>query len=104
MARIDAETLLPNERLQEMALAGEVTQIHRGQEYAAVGDTFEVDGTEFEVVEVMERQLGDLTDADARAEGSPDMEAYRERLRHAHDEFEWDENADVVRHSFERTD
>lgn len=102
MARIDTETLLPNDRLQEMALAGEVTQIHRGQAYAEVGDTFEVENTEFEVVEVVERRLGDLTDADAQAEGSPDIEAYRERLRRAHDEFEWDENAAVVRHSFER--
>lgn len=104
MARIEAETLLPNGRLREMVAAGEVTQIHRGQAYADVGDTFEVETGTFEVVEVEERQLGDLTDEDARAEGSPDLEGYRERLRHAHNEFEWDESADVVRHSFERVE
>jgi hypothetical protein len=104
MARIEAETLLPNGHVQEMAVAGEITQIHRGQAYAETGDTFEVSDAEFEIVGVEERQLGDLTDEDARAEGSADLEAYRERLRHAHDEFEWDDSADVVRHRFEPTE
>jgi hypothetical protein len=101
MARIEAETLLPSEGLREMVVAGEVTQIHRGQEYAAVGDSFAIENEEFEVTEVTERRLGELTDEDARAEGSPNIEAYRERLRRAHEEFEWDGSADVVRHRFE---
>jgi hypothetical protein len=46
---------------------------------------------------------GDLTDEDARREGSPDLEAYRERLRQVHDGFEWDDDSDVVRHRFEPT-
>ena len=102
MSRIEAGTLLPNDRMQEMVASGDVTQIHRGQEYATEGDTFEIDGKEFEVTDLAERRLGDLTDEDARAEGSQDMEAYRERLRRAHDEFEWDETAEVVRHRFDR--
>jgi uncharacterized protein YhfF len=103
MAEIDADVLLPNERTKEMALAGEITQIHRGNPYAEAGDTFEVDGTAFEVVSVDDRTLGDLTDEDARAEGSEDLAAYRRRLEHAHaDGFEWDDDADVVRHRFER--
>jgi hypothetical protein len=104
MARIDAETLLPNDRLREMVTAGEVTQIHRGQEYATAGDTFAIDGAEFEVTDTEGRQLGDLTNEDARAEGSPDLEAYRERLQHAHEDFEWDETSEVVRHRFERAE
>jgi hypothetical protein len=104
MARIDAETLLPNDRLREMVTAGEVTQIHRGQEYATAGDTFAIDGAEFEVTDTEGRQLGDLTDEDARAEGSADLEAYRERLDHAHEDFEWDPSSEVVRHRFERAE
>ncbi|PSQ21669.1 hypothetical protein BRD01_11345 [Halobacteriales archaeon QS_8_65_32] len=105
MTRIDAGTLLPNDRMQEMAAEGEITQIHRGHAYAEAGDTFDVNGTTFEVADVEERQLGDLTDEDARAEGASDLEGYRERLQHAHgDGFEWDDDADVVRHRFERTD
>lgn len=104
MSRIEAGTLLPNDRVQGMVASDEVTQIHRGQEYAAEGDTFEIEDGTFEVIEVTERRLGDLTDEDARAEGSPDLEAYRERLRRAHEEFEWDDSAEVVRHRFERAD
>jgi hypothetical protein len=104
MARIDAETLLPNDHLQEMVAAGKVTQIHRGQEYATAGDTFEIDSTEFEVTDTDQRRLGDLTDEDAQAEGSADMEAYRERLQHAHENFEWDETSEVVRHRFARAE
>jgi len=104
MSEIDPDTLLPSERMREQALDGEVTQIHRGHQYADVGDTFVVDGTSFEVVDVAERTLGDLTDADARAEGARDLEQYREILNRAHDHFEWDDEADVVRHRFERRD
>lgn len=102
MAQIDAGTLLPNEHLQTLATEGRVSQLHRGQQYAEVGDTFEIGGERFEVTAVDERTLGDLTDEDARAEGSEDLDAYRERLERAHDHFEWDDDSEVVRHRFER--
>ncbi|ESP88576.1 hypothetical protein [Candidatus Halobonum tyrrellensis] len=102
MATIDAGTLLPNEHVRRAARDGEITQMHRGNRYADEGDTFELAGTEFEVTAVEERTLGDLTDADARAEGSEDLDAYRERLERVHDEFEWDDDSPVVRHAFER--
>jgi hypothetical protein len=102
MAEIDPATLLPNERMQTMAVEGEVTQIHRGQRYASPGDTFAVDGVTFEVTDVTERTLGDLTDADARAEGAEDLAGYRRMLARAHENFEWDDDSEVVRHRFER--
>ena len=102
MTQIDAGTLLPNGRVRERTLDGEMTQLHRGHRYADEGDTFTVDGTAFEVTAVEERTLGDLTDADARAEGSADLDAYRARLERVHDEFEWDDDATVVRHAFAR--
>ncbi|WP_254543241.1 ASCH domain-containing protein [Halomarina pelagica] len=102
MATIDADVLLPNERLQELASDGELVQIHRGEQYAEEGDTFEIDGETFEVTAVEHRTLGDLTDEDARAEGSEDLAAYRERMERVHrDRFEWDDEAEVVRHRFE---
>jgi hypothetical protein len=102
MAEIDADALLVNDHLREMALDGEVTQLHRGDRYADEGDRFTVDGVAFEVTDVTERTLGDLTDEDARREGSPDLEGYRERLERAHSNFEWDDDSPVVRHRFER--
>jgi len=102
MAEIDPGEVLPNERVQQMAVDGEVTQLHRGHAYAAEGDTFEIDGTTFEVTDVTHRTLGDLTDEDARAEGSEDLEAYKRRMEMVHGgDFDWDDDSEVVRHAFE---
>jgi hypothetical protein len=101
MSEIDPGTLLPNDRMIQQALEGEVTQIHRGQQYAEAGDTFEIDDTAFEVVAVEERTLGDMTDEDARAEGARDLDHYRQILDRAHEHFEWDDDSGVVRHEFE---
>ncbi|MFC7069018.1 ASCH domain-containing protein [Halobaculum lipolyticum] len=101
MAHIDAGEVLPNEHVRQQAAAGRVTQLHRGHAYAEEGDTFDIDGTTFEVTAVERRTLGDLTDEDARAEGSADLDAYRERLARVHDSFEWDDDSEVVRHAFE---
>ena len=102
MAEIDPGEVLPNERVQQMAADGEVTQLHRGHAYATEGDTFEIDDTTFEVTDVTHRTLGDLTDEDARAEGSEDLEAYKRRMEMVHGgDFDWDDDSEVVRHAFE---
>jgi hypothetical protein len=102
MSEIEPDTLLPSDRMRQQALAGEVTQIHRGQQYAEEGDTFRIDGTAFEIVRVAERTLGDLTDSDARAEGARNLDHYRQILERAHDDFEWDDDSEIVLHRFER--
>ena len=102
MAEIEPDVLLPSDRMRSQALEGDVTQIHRGRQYADEGDTFTVEGTTFEVVEVLERTLGDVTDQDAQAEGMADLEAYRAVLERAHENFEWDDDSEVVLHRFER--
>ena len=101
MGEIDPAELLPSDRMRRQALEGEVTQIHRGHRYADEGDTFTVEETTFEVTAVTERTLGDLTDADAQAEGMDDLEAYRGMLERAHENFEWDDDSEVVLHEFE---
>ncbi|EMA37845.1 ASCH domain-containing protein [Halobiforma nitratireducens] len=100
MGTIDASDLLPAERLRTSALEGEITQLHRGDPHAEEGDTFEIDGTTFEVTEVTERRLGDLTDEDARAEGSPDLESYKRRIERTHG-TEWDDDNTAFLHRFE---
>ncbi|MFW5929338.1 MAG: ASCH domain-containing protein [Halobacteriota archaeon] len=102
MARIEAAELLPSEKLRQSVVEGEITQLHRGDRHAEQGDTFEIDGVEFEVVEVRERRLGDLTDEDARAEGSSDLEAYRRRVEQAHEGLTWDDEDTAYLHDFER--
>ena len=103
MSEFDPDDLLPNERVERAALDGEVTQLHRGNRYGEEGDTFEIDGVAFELVDVTERTLGGMTDEDAKREGSPSLEAYKERMVRVHGgDFEWNDDAEVVRHRFER--
>ncbi len=100
MARIEADDLLPAQRLRDAVSEGRITQIHRGDLHADEGDTFVIDGDEYEIVEVRERRLGELTDEDARAEGSPNLEAYKKRIEEAHDTT-WDDDSTAFLHDFE---
>ncbi|QCS44141.1 ASCH domain-containing protein [Natrinema versiforme] len=102
MSELEPGELLPSDRMQNQVLEGEVTQIHRGHRYAEEGDTFAIDGTTFEVTDVTERTLGDLTDEDAQAEGMENLDAYERLLERAHENFEWDDDSEVVLHRFER--
>ncbi|MFB6118095.1 ASCH domain-containing protein [Halosegnis sp.] len=105
MAEIDVDALLPNGHVKQAVQDGEITQLTRGAgtQYAEAGDTFQLEGDTFEVVEVEARKLGDMTDADAEREGSPTLDAYKARMKRAHGgNFEWDEDADVLTYRFER--
>lgn len=105
MAAIDADDLLPNERLKRSVLDGDVTQLTRGasNRHAEEGDTFDIESETFEVTSVDHRTLGDLTDADARREGSESLEAYKRRMKRVHPgEFEWDDSDEVLTYRFER--
>ncbi|MCQ4333082.1 ASCH domain-containing protein [Natronomonas sp. F2-12] len=107
MTEIDSDALLPNDRVKEAVLEGEITQLSRGagNRYAEAGDTFVLEGTRFGVTDVETRTLGDLTDADARREGSPSLEAYKARMEKVHPgNFEWDPTSEIRTYRFERTD
>lgn len=103
MTDIDADELLPAERIRDAVLAGDVTQLHRGDKHASAGDTFTIDETTFTVTEVRERRLGELTDEDARAEGSPNLDAYKQRIERTHG-LTWDDEDTAVLHQFERVE
>lgn len=107
MSEIDADAILPNDRVQQSVYDGEITQLTRGasNRYAAEGDTFEIDGDTFEVTSVERRTLGDFTDADARREGSESLAAYKQRMQRVHPgDFTWDDSDEVLTYRFERAD
>ena len=107
MAEIDPDALLPNDRVKDAVLEGEITQLSRGAgtRYAEQNDTFMLGDTRFEVVSVEERTLGDLTDADARREGSPSLEAYKARMEKVHPgNFEWDGSSRIRTYRFDRVE
>lgn len=101
MDTVDAADLLPAERIRQAVLDGDVTQLHRDDQHASEGDVFAITGMAFEVVEGRTERLGDLTDEDARAEGSPDLEAYKRRIERTH-VIDWDDSDTAVLHRFER--
>ena len=107
MSELDADAILPNDRVQQSVADGEITQLTRGAgtRYADEGDTFEVDGGACAVTSVERRTLGEVTDADARREGSPSLEAYKARMEKVHPgNFEWDPTSEIRTYRFERTD
>jgi hypothetical protein len=53
----------------------------------------------------VERQsLGDMTDADAQAEGYPNLDAYKDIILRMHAGMTWNNDSLVWVHSFKRND
>lgn len=107
MAEIDADALLPNDRVKQAVHTGDITQLTRGasNRYAEEGDTFVIDDQRFEVVSVDHRSLGEFTDEDAQREGSESLDAYKARMKRVHPgDFEWDDSDEVLTYRFERQD
>ncbi|SEO39921.1 hypothetical protein SAMN04487948_102238 [Halogranum amylolyticum] len=105
MTEIDVDSLLPNARVKQSVLDGDITQLTRGasNRYAEEGDTFTIEEETFEVVSVERRTLGEFTDEDARREGSESLAAYKDRMERVHrGDFEWDDSDEVLTYRFER--
>ncbi|MFC7203225.1 ASCH domain-containing protein [Haloferax namakaokahaiae] len=106
MSNIDADDLLPNNRVKRAVRNGKITQLTRGasNRYATEGDEFSIDGKSFTITSVTPRTLGDFTDEDARREGSESLAAYKERMERVHPgDFEWDDTDEVLTYRFEPT-
>ena len=99
----EIDRLVTHEKLVEAALAGRKTQQRRDGVYAYPGETFELEGIEFTVTGLEQKTLGDMTDADAQAEGYPSMEMYKGLILRMHAGMKWNENHKVWVHSFEKS-
>jgi hypothetical protein len=104
--RFTPDNLVKRDQFVEAALEGRKDQVRRNDRYANPGETFELDGTTFEVTDVYEQRLGDMTEADARREGFRDLDQYRDLIERVHEEAEggtgWNEDNTVVVHEFKR--
>ena len=96
------ERLIRHPKLVAVAKSGGKTQQRRNGIYAYPGETFKLDGVEFTITAVERQRLADITDADANAEGYPDLEAYRNLILKMHSGMLWDDGKHVWVHSFER--
>jgi hypothetical protein len=84
------------------AIAGAKTQQRRDGLYAYPDETFELEGVTFVVTSVEHKRLGDMTDADAQAEGYPNLEMYKQIILKMHANMTWNEDGLVWVHTFKR--
>jgi len=95
--------LVTHPKLVESALAGTKTQQRRDGIYAYPGETFMLEESEFTVTAVERKTLGDMTEADAAAEGYPNLDAYKTLILRMHPGMEWDESHLLWVHIFQKT-
>jgi hypothetical protein len=86
----------------EKVLSGAKTAARRNGRYADVGEIMELKGERFEVTNVYRQSLGELTDADARAEGYADVAAYRDGILAIHPGMPWLPHMKVWVHEFRK--
>ncbi len=98
------DRLVRHKRLVEAALAGKKTEQRRDGVYAYPGETFELEGQTFEVTGLTHDRLGDMTEADAQAEGYGDLEAYKDLILRMHRGMAWDVEHRVWVHRFQRVE
>jgi len=98
------ERLIRHPRLVEAAIKGNKTEQRRDGVYAYPGETFMLDNIPFECTALSRQRLGDMTDADAKAEGYPGLDAYRDLILRMHKGMQWNEDALVWVHRFARSD
>jgi len=100
----EIDRLVRHPKLVEAALAGKKTQQRRDGVYAYPGETFELEGVPFTVTALERQKLGDMTDADANAEGYPSLEMYKGLILKMHAGMTWESEDLVWVHSFKRDD
>ena len=99
----EIDRLVTHPKLVEATLSGSKTEQRRDGIYAYPGETFELEGVEFTVTGLDRKTLGDMTDADAQAEGYPSMEAYKALILRMHAGMKWEESHQVWVHKFSRS-
>jgi hypothetical protein len=94
------ERLVTHAKLVEAAKAGIKTQQRRDGLYAYPNETFELEGVKFMVTDVQRQRLGDMTDADAQAEGYPNLAIYKDIILKMHAGMTWNDDGLAWVHSF----
>ncbi len=98
----EIENLVRHPKLVEAVLKGRKTQQRRDGVYAHPNETFELEGVTFKVTTLERQSLGDMTDADAQAEGYPNLQMYKDLILRMHQGMTWNNEDLVWVHSFEK--
>jgi len=98
------DRLVCHPKLVEAAINGSKTEQRRDGVYGWPGERFSLNGIEFVCTELLQQRLGDMGDEGAQAEGFADLEAYRNLILRMHKAMEWNPDALVWLHRFQRCD
>ena len=97
------DRLVTHEKLVSATLSGTKTQQRRDGIYGYPGETFDLEGIEFSITDLRRQTLGEMSDDDAKAEGYPGLEPYKQLILRMHQGMTWDEEHAVWVHEFART-
>jgi len=98
----DISRFVRHPKLVAASLAGKKTEQRRDGVYAYPDEEFELDGVAFIVTALKRQNIGDMSDADAQAEGYETLEAYKSLILKMHKGMEWKDDVRVWVHCFER--
>lgn len=98
----DISNLVKHPKSVEAVLHGNKTQQRRNGVYAYPNEIFELNGVKFIVTDIQRKSLGEMTDADAVAEGYPSLEAYKNIILSMHKGMTWDSSSKVWVHYFKK--
>lgn len=96
----EIDRLVTHPKSVEAVLAGTKTEQRRDGIYAYPNETFELEGVKFIITALEHKTLGDMTDADAQAEGYPNMEMYKALILKMHAGMKWNDKHAVWVHKF----
>ncbi|MGZ8225784.1 MAG: ASCH domain-containing protein [Methylococcaceae bacterium] len=94
------DRLVTHAKLVAATLAGSKTQQRRDGVYGWPGETFVLEGVTFVVTDLKRERLGDMTDAEAQAEGYPNLEIYKDIILRMHAGMTWNRDSLVWVHTF----
>jgi len=96
------DRLVTHPKLVAATLDGSKTQQRRAGVYGYPGETFTLEGIEFEITGLRTERWGDITEENAQREGYPNLQMYRALIERMHQGMEWDQNQPVWVHDFRK--
>jgi len=98
----DIDRLVRHPKLVAAALEGKKTEQRRDGVYAYPNEVFELGGIPFIVTDLKRQKIGDMTEADAQAEGFTSLDMYQSLILNMHKGMSWNGESQVWVHCFKR--
>lgn len=84
----------------QKVLEGKKTATRRNGVYALPGEIMELEGKSFKIDALYAQTLGEMTDADAQAEGYESLEGYKKAILSIHPNMPWVPKMNVWVHEY----